>query len=248
MRSQSHQRYPNVACDNSTVSPQRKTWPFLPFVRKDSGATRGITRAARADTYTLLSHEELMTVASPGKSKQDDKAWNTNGLTLMVYDNQQIPNMVKLSWEPSPAKLMLTFCLFWPSSYSGSFFFFSTGQFQRLSFLPNVRKEVKVCAVRTGLAWGFLGALDGSRGPGLEKLLTQVNRGVGRGGGFIYPQESSLDHTLPMRREDFKNSLGNFKTFRMVYMNNKVCLFWKNWFSSIRCPINSETQVIYKLQ
>lgn len=26
------------------------------------------------DTYTLLSHEELMTVASPGKSKQDDNA------------------------------------------------------------------------------------------------------------------------------------------------------------------------------
>lgn len=28
----------------------------------------------RTDTYILLSHEELMTVASPGKSKQDDSA------------------------------------------------------------------------------------------------------------------------------------------------------------------------------
>ena len=31
-------------------------------------------REGPADTYTLLSQEELMTVASPGKSKQDDKA------------------------------------------------------------------------------------------------------------------------------------------------------------------------------
>lgn len=31
-------------------------------------------KEACTGTYMLLSHEELMTVASPGKSKQDDKA------------------------------------------------------------------------------------------------------------------------------------------------------------------------------
>lgn len=51
-----------------------KTCPFLPSVHKDSYSMCGITPGAHSDTYTLLSHEELMTVASPGKSKQDDKA------------------------------------------------------------------------------------------------------------------------------------------------------------------------------
>lgn len=40
------------------------------------------------DTYMLLSHEELTTVASPGKSKHDDKAWNANDSTLTVYNKQ----------------------------------------------------------------------------------------------------------------------------------------------------------------
>ena len=38
------------------------------------GYTAWGVREGPADTYTLLSQEELMTVASPGKSKQDDKA------------------------------------------------------------------------------------------------------------------------------------------------------------------------------
>lgn len=48
-------------------------------------------KAACTDTYTLLSHEELMTVASPGKSKQDDNAWNTNDLTLIITIISKFP-------------------------------------------------------------------------------------------------------------------------------------------------------------
>ena len=51
------------------------------------GYTAWGVREGPADTYTLLSQEELMTVASPGKSKQDDKAWNTSDSPLIIYKN-----------------------------------------------------------------------------------------------------------------------------------------------------------------
>ena len=58
----------------------------LPQVHRGSYAAWGV-REGPADTYTLLSQEELMTVASPGKSKQDDKAWNTSDSPLIIHKN-----------------------------------------------------------------------------------------------------------------------------------------------------------------